>query len=218
MAERLLMKEFRELSGASWVHVELVRNNIFEWDIGLPVLNKTSMYYGAYLKAHMTFPRDYPYNPPVFRFLFPILHPNIYSAGWVCISILHPPGDDEMSGEDAAERWSPAQCVESILVSILSLLDDAECYSPANVDAALLFRFEKEKYLGIVRGQVKASMGHRPAGFKMPSDEPVAQSNEQPEDLPEEEDFWAASEVDSDVFDDVDQEEEQEESNPTEDR
>lgn len=55
----------------------------------------------------------------------------------------------------------------------------------------------------------------------MPSDEPVAQSNEQPEDLPEEEDFWAASEVDSDVFDDVDQEEEdeeeQEESNPFED-
>ena len=31
-----------------------------------------------------------------------------------------------MSGETAGERWSPAQRVESVLLSILRLLDDAE--------------------------------------------------------------------------------------------
>jgi ubiquitin-conjugating enzyme E2 R len=28
------------------------------------VINPDSMYYGGYLKAQMTFPKDYPYKPP----------------------------------------------------------------------------------------------------------------------------------------------------------
>src|SRR5436305_14774902 len=72
-------------------------------------------------------------------------HPNIYEDGKLCISILHAPGEDMMSGESAGERWSPAQRVESVLISILSLLDDAEMSSPANVDAGKMLRDEPEK-------------------------------------------------------------------------
>jgi hypothetical protein len=45
--------------------------------------------------------------------------------------------DDPTSGEKAEERWNPTQSVESILLSIVSLLNDPNCSSPANVDAGV---------------------------------------------------------------------------------
>jgi ubiquitin-conjugating enzyme E2 R len=126
----------------------------------------------------------------------PVYHPNIYTDGKLCISILHPPGEDEMSGELAAERWSPAQRVESVLISILSLLDDAEISSPANVDAAVMLRTNPDKFRSIVKSNVEESKAHRPAGFVMPTQE--ASSHEIVEK--EDEDFWAESGDDSDPF------------------
>lgn len=46
----------------------------------------------------------------------------VYSDGRVCISILHAPGDDPMGYESSAERWSPVQSVEKILLSVVSML------------------------------------------------------------------------------------------------
>ena len=46
----------------------------------------------------------------------------VYSDGRVCISILHAPGDDPMGYETSAERWSPVQSVEKILLSVVSML------------------------------------------------------------------------------------------------
>lgn len=51
-----------------------------------------------------------------------MFHPNIFSDGRVCISILHAPGDDPMGYELSAERWSPVQSVEKILLSVVSML------------------------------------------------------------------------------------------------
>lgn len=133
-----------------------------------------------------------------FRFLRPLCHPNIYSDGKLCISILHPPGEDEMSGELASERWSPAQRVESVLISILSLLDDAEVSSPANVDAGVLLRKEPETYKAIVRRQVEESKKDIPEGFVMPTHESTMRKNSV--DKIDDEDFWADSDVDDDVF------------------
>lgn len=71
---------------------------------------------GAFLRARMTFPSDYPLSPPELKFISKMWHPNIYSDGRVCISILHPPGDDPLNPyESAAERWSPVHTVESIV-------------------------------------------------------------------------------------------------------
>ncbi|XP_043330516.1 ubiquitin-conjugating enzyme E2 G2 isoform X4 [Cervus elaphus] len=52
------------------------------------------------------------------RFTCEMFHPNIYPDGRVCISILHAPGDDPMGYESSAERWSPVQSVEKILLSV----------------------------------------------------------------------------------------------------
>lgn len=50
------------------------------------------------------------------------LHVTVYPDGRVCISILHAPGDDPMGYETSAERWSPVQSVEKILLSVVSML------------------------------------------------------------------------------------------------
>lgn len=110
-----------------------------KWSFALLVPNPDSVFHGGYLKAEMLFPNDYPYQPPKFRFKTHITHPNIYADGTLCISILHKPGEDLTSGEEASERWSPLQGAESVLRSVLLLLDDPEINSPANVDASVLY-------------------------------------------------------------------------------
>lgn len=47
---------------------------------------------------------------------------SVYADGSVCISILHTPGDDPLGYETAAERWSPVQSIEKILLSVISML------------------------------------------------------------------------------------------------
>lgn len=61
--------------------------------------------------------------------------------GDVCISILHEPGDDKYGYEKAAERWLPVHTVETILLSVISMLADPNYESPANVDAAVRILF-----------------------------------------------------------------------------
>ncbi|KAL8779087.1 MAG: hypothetical protein Q9213_007115 [Squamulea squamosa] len=190
MAERILKNEFKALSQEKWVNVELQDDDILNWNIALIIINPDSLYYGGYFLAKMKFPSNYPYSPPEFNFTRPLYHPNIYENGKLCISILHAPGDDEMSGELAAERWSPAQRVESVLLSIISLLDDAETSSPANVDAGVMLRKDPEAFKKRVKHDVEASRKDIPEGFVMPTHESTAKA---PEKDVEDPDFWVDS-------------------------
>ncbi|PYH70016.1 putative ubiquitin conjugating enzyme (UbcC) [Aspergillus vadensis CBS 113365] len=198
MAERILMNEYKTLSQEPWVNIDVDEQNLLHWTIGLIVLNPDSLYYGGYFKAIMKFPSNYPYSPPEFRFVRPLYHPNIYKDGKLCISILHAPGEDEMSGELASERWSPAQRVESVLISILSLLDDAEISSPANVDASVMLRKSPDEYKSIVKKHVEESKNDIPEGFVMPTHESTTSVSKPVEK--DDSDFWAESDVDDDVF------------------
>ena len=137
----------------------------------------------------MTFTDKYPFSPPTFKFLKPIYHPNIYSDGKLCISILHAPGEDEQSGELASERWSPLQGVESVLRSVLLLLDDPEIGSPANVDAGVMYRDDRTQYNKKAKEAVEASKKDIPEGFMMPTtldEAPPAKMDDDP-------DFWNES-------------------------
>lgn len=58
----------------------------------------------------------------------------------VCISILHEPGDDKWGYEKASERWLPVHTVETIIISVISMLAEPNDESPANVDAAKQWR------------------------------------------------------------------------------
>lgn len=137
-------------------------DNLFEWEVAIFGPPGT-LYEGGYFKALMKFPPDYPYSPPTVRFLTRMWHPNVYENGDVCISILHPPVDDPQSGELPSERWNPTQNVRTILLSIISLLNEPNTFSPANVDASVMFRKWKEsggkekEYENIIRKQVSTT-------------------------------------------------------------
>ncbi|GIQ86560.1 hypothetical protein KIPB_008435, partial [Kipferlia bialata] len=115
-------------------------------------------YAGGLFKAEMSFPCNYPQSPPKLRFTSQFYHPNVYEDGSVCISILHEAGNDALSGETAVERWRPIHTVRTILLSVVSLISDPNISSPANVDAARMFRDNKKKYRRRVSRTVRQSL------------------------------------------------------------
>ncbi|KAF9398602.1 Ubiquitin-conjugating enzyme E2 15 [Mortierella sp. AD011] len=133
-------------------------DNVFEWEILIMGLEDT-LYEGGFFKAIMTFPPDYPVMPPKLKFISDMYHPNIYPNGDVCISILHPPGEDKYGYEKASERWSPVHTVETILVSVISMLSSPNDESPANIDAAKEWRENYPAYKRKVRRLAMESVG-----------------------------------------------------------
>jgi len=118
-----------------------------------------SIYEGGLFSAILEFPEDFPNSPPTMRFETEMWHPNIYSDGKVCISILHPPGTDRFNEQESAdERWRPILGVESILLSVLSMLLDPNSDSPANLDAAAMYKNEKENWKKKVRMLTRKSV------------------------------------------------------------
>lgn len=129
-----------------------------------------------------------------FKFIRPLYHPNIYPDGRLCISILHAPGDDETSGELASERWSPVQRVETVLISVLSLLDDAEVSSPANVDAGVMLRNNPEQYKEMVKKDLEAAKADIPENYEMPTHESAFMTKKEDEGFDM---SWEDSDVES---------------------
>jgi len=163
-SSRVLLMEFNKLTKepVEGFEISLKNEDIYNWVVVIFGPPKT-LYEGGYFKAEMTFPTDYPYSPPQFRFMTEMWHPNIYENGDVCISILHPPVDDPQSGELPSERWNPTQNVRTVLLSVISLLNEPNTFSPANVDASVMYRRWKEsngkdeEYKTIIVRQVKKS-------------------------------------------------------------
>jgi ubiquitin-conjugating enzyme E2 G1 len=83
----------------------------------------------------------------------------VYPNGEVCISILHPPEDDKYGYESASERWSPVQTPETILLSVISMLSSPNDESPANVEAARMWREDPQAFKKRVRKCVRESLG-----------------------------------------------------------
>ncbi|XP_071992247.1 ubiquitin-conjugating enzyme E2 G1 isoform X1 [Engystomops pustulosus] len=117
-------------------------NDLYRWEV-LIIGPPDTLYEGGVFKAHLTFPRDYPLRPPKMKFITEIWHPNVDKNGDVCISILHEPGEDKYGYEKPEERWLPIHTVETIMISVISMLADPNGDSPANVDAAKEWREDR---------------------------------------------------------------------------
>eukprot|EP00741_Cyanophora_paradoxa_P015956 tig00000042_g15403.t1 len=158
-AALLLMKQLRELNkhpveGFSAGLID--ESNPFEWEV--TIIGPADSYYeGGIFRAILSFPKEYPVNPPKMRFTSEMWHPNVYSDGRVCISILHAPGNDPYGFETAAERWSPVQTVETIMISVISLFSSPTDESPANVDAAKEWRENRDEFRKKVARLVRRS-------------------------------------------------------------
>ena len=95
-------------------------------------------------KLVLTFDESYPNKPPTVKFLSRMFHPNVYANGELCLDILQ-------------NRWSPTYDVAAILTSIQSLLHDPNPNSPANAEAAQLYRENMKEYVRRVRATVEDS-------------------------------------------------------------
>lgn len=168
-ALKLLQNQFKKLQSdpVEGVAVELSDDNLFEWKVYIEGPTDTD-YVGGIFALSMKFPQDYPMNPPAVVFLSDFWHPNVYPDGRVCISILHPPVVDEMSGELPGERWLPTQTVATILLSIISLLSSPNTSSPANVDASVQWRSDREGYALRVRQLAEKANKVVPPSIKIP--------------------------------------------------
>ncbi|EDW42274.1 ubiquitin-conjugating enzyme E2 G1 [Drosophila sechellia] len=131
-------------------------SDIFKWEVVI-IGPPDTLYEGGVFKAHLIFPKEYPLRPPKMKFITEIWHPNIDKAGDVCISILHEPGDDKWGYEKAEERWLPVHTVETILLSVISMLTDPNDESAANVDAAKEYRENYAEFKRKVTRSVRRS-------------------------------------------------------------
>lgn len=64
-----------------------------------------------------------------------------------------------MGYECSSERWSPVQSVEKILLSVISMLAEPNVESGANVDAAKMWREDRDQFNRIADHLVRKSLG-----------------------------------------------------------
>lgn len=112
---------------------------------------------GGFFKARLSFTKNYPLMPPSLRFTSEMWHPNVYTDGTVCISILHEPGIDRFGYERPEERWLPIHTVETIMLSVISMLSSPNLESPANPEAAKEYRDTPEVFKKKVQRVVRLS-------------------------------------------------------------
>ncbi|KAL1902764.1 hypothetical protein Sste5346_000674 [Sporothrix stenoceras] len=89
--------------------------NLEEWMADIQVLDQNPLYVGETYRLKFRFPPAYPIEPPEVVFLQvpdrPIpMHPHVYSNGIICLDLLGQQG------------WSPVQNVESVCMSLQSML------------------------------------------------------------------------------------------------
>lgn len=97
-----------------------------------------SPYAGGIFELDIQFPTDYPFKPPRVQFVTKVYHPNINSQGGICLDILK-------------DQWSPALSIGKVLLSISSLLTDANPKDPLVPEIARLYETNRVEFNRIAR-------------------------------------------------------------------
>jgi len=171
MAVNKINNDLKEIlhseSSVEGVFVELIdKSNVFEWRVWLEGPHDTP-YHNGIFKCKLSFPQTYPMEPPTLVFETQIWHPNVYEDGKVCISILHPPGRDEMNPDEPPEaRWLPSHTAVTIAMCVLSMIGEPNINSPANVSASVMWRDRRGEFIKKAEELVKKSLAELPPGIK----------------------------------------------------
>lgn len=151
------MKLIEKNSPNEYFSVGTTGENIYIWEI-IIFGPKSTPFESGMFKAQMIFPKNYPDEPPTFKFISKIWHPNIDKEGNVCISILHKPGNDDFGYEEINERWMPVRSAESVIMSIICLLSSPNVESSANSDAGIQYRDDIDGYNRKVRNLAQRTL------------------------------------------------------------
>ena len=134
MALRRIQKELKDLQTDPPANCSAgpIGEDMFKWE-GVIMGPADSPYQGGVFKLEILFPVDYPFKPPKIQFTTKIYHPNINTAGLICLDILK-------------QQWSPALTISKVLLSITSLLTDPNPDDPFVPEIAQLYKANKAKY------------------------------------------------------------------------
>jgi len=144
-AHKRLLRDFKKIENEKsfGIHAAPFEDDILKWNAVIFGPDGTEWENGIF-KLTMQFSDNYPQQAPDVKFETQMFHPNIYKNGKICLDIL-------------SNNWSPAYDISSILTSIQSLLTDPNIASPANAEAAKLFKENRPEYLKRVKQCVKES-------------------------------------------------------------
>jgi ubiquitin-conjugating enzyme E2 D/E len=135
MAQRRIDKELASLQRDSLTNVSAGPagdSDPFHWTATITG-PEGSPYQGGIFFLNIQFPTDYPFKPPRLSFTTRIYHPNINANGAICLDILK-------------NQWSPALTIGKVLLSISSLLTDANPDDPLMPDIAHLYKTDRVRY------------------------------------------------------------------------
>jgi len=93
-----------------------------------------SPFEGGTFKMKISIPDEYPSVPPKIEFLTPVYHPNISSNGDICLDILE------------AEHWNECLTIQKVILSIVSLMTDANPGDALCPDIGALYLRDRKKY------------------------------------------------------------------------
>ncbi|KAI8118949.1 Ubiquitin-conjugating enzyme E2 W [Lucilia cuprina] len=108
--QKELMSLIKEPPPGVSVDTDSIATNLSEWKINIDGFEGT-LYEGEHFQLLFKFNNKYPFDSPEVTFIgnnIPV-HPHVYSNGHICLSIL-------------TEDWSPALSVQSVCLSIASML------------------------------------------------------------------------------------------------
>ncbi|KFZ60644.1 Ubiquitin-conjugating enzyme E2 T, partial [Antrostomus carolinensis] len=83
-------------------------------------------------------PERYPFEPPKIRFLTPIYHPNIDSAGRICLDVLKLPPKG---------AWRPSLNISTLLTSIQLLMAEPNPDDPLMADISSEYKYNKQLFM-----------------------------------------------------------------------
>lgn len=91
------------------------------------------------------FGEQFPFHPPIIKFVTPVYHPNICSNGNICLNVLKmPPGS-----------YNPTHTLESLLLSIQLLLAVPNPQDPLRSDIADVYKYNRDLYNRTAEQQTK---------------------------------------------------------------
>ena len=90
-------------------------------------------YEGGVFFLEIKFPSDYPWKPPKIKFQTRIYHCNVSKKGGISLDILK-------------DNWCPALTISTVLLSIISFLDDPNPDDPYVPEIAKLYKSNRKKH------------------------------------------------------------------------